>query len=248
MTLPTPGTASFWWLGHASFVLEGPTGGPIAVDPYLSDSFEKAGGSKRESRPPVQPADLRVSTIILTHDHLDHTDPDTLPALCAANPDAPIFGPPSSIAHLARLGIKGNRTRTLQPGEIIYGEGWRVHGVHAEHTEDSVGLVFVFDQGPHVYHLSDTKYFDGLLKARESEITLLTLHIDEHWGDLTIRDAVKITKALAPREVLPMHWGMFAETSADPRTFAAQLAASGSATRCVILDPTGKSRHLISAR
>lgn len=248
MTHPEPGTASFWWLGHAGFVVQGPESGPIAVDPYLSDSFAKAGGFSRQYPPPLSPVGLRISALFLTHDHLDHTDPETLPELCAANPEARIYAPPPSAASLSRLGITGDRVTILRRGDTVYGDGFHVHAVPAQHTEDSVGLVFVFDNGPCLYHPSDTQYFDNLISSIKSQkwgVTALTLHIDDTWGDLPTETAVALTNALAPREVIPLHWGMFAETSADPRRFAALLAASGSCVRPVILSPEGNARHTI---
>jgi L-ascorbate metabolism protein UlaG (beta-lactamase superfamily) len=242
-----PGTAEVWWLGQGSFVFTGPKSGTLVVDPYLSDSVEKQGGPKRLHPVPVAPTDLHVSGIFLTHDHTDHTDPDTLPALCAANPDAPIYAVPESVAHLQRLGITGPRVNRLERGQTVYGDGYHVHAVPAKHTDDSVGLVFVFDDGPCIYHTADTEYFEGIEDAHEWGITLLCICINGRWGNMGIEDAVRVTTAIRPRYVLPMHWGLFAENTADPNEFTRKLAASGIPVETILLKPDGTARYTAPA-
>ena len=66
------------WLGQAGLMFE--TGGKtVLVDPYLSDSVAK-NMPHNTRRVPVQEEFLQVKPdiILLTHDHLDHTDPETL--------------------------------------------------------------------------------------------------------------------------------------------------------------------------
>ena len=244
---PPSGAAQVWWLGQGSFVFEGPRGGPLAVDPYLSDSCGKRGGSHRLFPEPVAAADLRLSGLFLTHNHQDHTDPETLVPLTQANPDIPIYAPPASVAKLTQIGITGNRVNTLQRGEMVSGEGWTAHAVPAEHTEDSIGLVFAFDEGPTIYHTADTLYFEGIKDAARFQPDLLCICINGRLGNMTIADAVRVTVALRPAEVLPMHWGLFAANTADPQEFADALAATGTPVRTVILTP-GFGRHTVTMR
>jgi L-ascorbate metabolism protein UlaG (beta-lactamase superfamily) len=247
MSQAAPGKADVWWLGQGSFVFEGPKSGPLVVDPFLSDSVEHGGGPKRLHPSPVAPADLCASGIFLTHDHTDHTDPETLPALCATNPEAAIYAVPESIAHLQRLGISGPNVHRIERGQTVYGDGWHAHAVHAEHTADSVGLVFVFDDGPCLYHTADTEYFEGIEAARAWGITLLTICINGRWGNMGIDDAVRVTTAIQPRFVLPMHWGLFAENTADPNEFAIKLAATGIPVETILLPSDGSARYTVSA-
>lgn len=241
------GTASVWWLGQGSFVFEGPRTGALVIDPYLSDSVENEGGPKRLHPTPVAPGGLNVQAIFLTHDHTDHTDPETLPALVAANPDAPIYAPLSSIEHLARLGIEGPNVNRLERGQSVYIDGATVHIVHAEHTDDSVGLVFVFDDGPTVYHTADTLFVEELFNAEQYTPDLLCICINGRWGNMGIDEAVQVTQRIAPAEVLPMHWGLFAENTADPQEFVRRLTEAGSASRPVVLEP-GTGRHTVRRR
>jgi L-ascorbate 6-phosphate lactonase len=252
MTTPstiTPGTATVWWLGQGSFVFEGPKSGPLVIDPYLSNSCANGGGPQRLSPAPVAPGELKVAAIFLTHDHQDHTDPETLPELCAANPEAPIYAPLASIEHLERLGIHGSRINRLERGQRVTIPGATVHAVHAEHTEDSVGLIFDFEDGPTIYHTADTEYYEGIGEVAASlGIDLMTICINGRWGNMGIPEAVKVTQTVQPVEVLPMHWGLFKENTADPQQFVAELQATPSTAKPILLEPNGHGRHTATKR
>ncbi|MES2461786.1 MAG: MBL fold metallo-hydrolase [Armatimonadota bacterium] len=244
-----PGTANVWWLGQGSVVFEGPHSGPLVIDPYLSDSCGAGGGPRRLNPVPVAPCDLQVAAIFLTHDHQDHTDPETLPELCIANPEAPIYAPLESIAHLERLGIHGPRVNRLERGQRVSLPGVTVHAVHAEHTDDSVGLIFVFEDGPTIYHTADTEYFDHIgEEAATLGIDLMTICINGRWGNMGIPEAVKVTQTVNPAEVLPMHWGLFSENTADPQEFISQLQATSSLAKPILLEPHGHGRYTVSRR
>ena len=66
------------WLGQAGLMFE-TCGKTVIVDPYLSDSVERIE-PQNYRRVAVDESFLSVKpdVIVLTHDHLDHTDPDTL--------------------------------------------------------------------------------------------------------------------------------------------------------------------------
>ena len=66
------------WLGQAGFLFENDNI-KIIVDPYLSDSCFKVN-PRLKRRYPIDEAFLKIKpdVIILTHIHLDHTDPETL--------------------------------------------------------------------------------------------------------------------------------------------------------------------------
>lgn len=243
------GQASVWWLGQGSFVFEGPESGPLVVDPYLSNScFRNGKGADRLHPTPVAPGDLRYAALFLTHDHQDHTDDETLPALVAANPGAPIYAPLESVAHLSRLGMTGPDVNRIERGQSVYLPGATVRATFAQHTDDSVGLVFEFAGGPTIYHTADTEYFEGIEEAARFAPDLLAVCINGRWGNMGIAEAVRVTGAIAPREVLPMHWGLFAQNTADPQAFVRALEAAGVPARPIVLPPDGTGRHIVSAR
>ena len=68
----------------------------VLVDPYLSHSVEELDASDlvRKMPIPYQPNELtEVDWVIITHEHMDHCDPRTLPVLAQASPRARFIGP-----------------------------------------------------------------------------------------------------------------------------------------------------------
>ncbi|MBV9849307.1 MAG: MBL fold metallo-hydrolase [Armatimonadetes bacterium] len=228
-----PGRVAIHWLGQGGFAFKAHAGGVIVVDPYLSDSANGDGSAARLVDIPVRPRDVRLDYLFLTHDHLDHTDPQTAPAIAQNNPDAPIVCPPSSAHHLTKLGVPGTQIRTAMPGQSLPFPNFVAHVVAAEHTEDSVGYVFEFNEegsetaNVSVYITGDTEYNDGLAAAvEEFGPDVLLVPINGRWGNMDAAHAARLAAAVAPREVIPMHYGMFAANTADPNDFLALLAAA----------------------
>src|SRR3546814_20389114 len=63
----------------------------IYVDPYLSNSVQEldAPDLARLTPIPLQPGQVDdADWVLITHDHIDHCDPHTLPALAEASPTA----------------------------------------------------------------------------------------------------------------------------------------------------------------
>jgi L-ascorbate metabolism protein UlaG (beta-lactamase superfamily) len=110
-------------------------------------------------------------------------------------------------------------------------------------------LIFVFEDGPTIYHTADTEYFKGIgEEAASLGIDLMTICINGRWGNMGISDAVKVTQIVSPAEVLPMHWGLFSENTADPSQFVSQLQTAHSNAIPVLLEPNGHGRYTISRR
>ena len=228
-----PGRIAIHWLGQGGFALKNNAGDVLVVDPYLSDSANADGNAARLVDVPVKPKDVRLDYLFLTHDHVDHTDPHSAPAIAQSNPDAPIICPPSSCHHLTKLGVPSSQITTAMPGQSLEFPNFTVHVVTAQHTDDSVGFVFEFANGGNgtdsvsVYITGDTEYNDGLAAAvEEYGPEVLLVPINGRWGNMSADQAAKLAAKIAPREVIPMHYGMFAENTADPADFLSRLAVA----------------------
>ncbi len=227
-----PGRVAIHWLGQGGFAFKSHAGDVIAVDPYLSDSANRDGTAPRLADIPVRPKDVRLDYLFLTHDHDDHTDPHTAPQIAQANPQAVIVCPPSSCHHLTKLGVPSAQIQTAMPGQALEFRSFVAHVVAAQHTEDSVGYVFEFNENNSetdniaVYITGDTEYNDGLASAVEDfGPDVLLVPINGRWGNMDAAQAAKLTAEIAPREVIPMHFGMFEANTADPDDFVALLAS-----------------------
>ncbi len=227
------GRVAIQWLGQSGFALKAHSGDVILIDPYFSDSANSDGVSARLVGIPVRPKDVRLDYLFLTHDHIDHLDPQTAPAIAQVNPEAPVICPPSACRHLTKLGVPASQITTAMPGQSLEFPNFAVHVAAAEHTEDSVGYVFEFSNDGSstdtvtLYHTGDTEYNDGLAAAvEEYGPEVLLVPINGKWGNMDAAHAALLTAQIAPREVIPMHYGMFAENTADPDTFVSLLASA----------------------
>src|SRR4051812_50001628 len=55
-----------------------------------------------------------LTAILITHQHPDHLDPERLPAVVTANPQARVYADPGSVPQLASIGIDAT---TAEPGD-----------------------------------------------------------------------------------------------------------------------------------
>ncbi len=158
------------YLGQCGVRLEGTR--RILIDPYLSYSVDKhakgrAGLWERAYPPPVRPESLHgIDYILLTHDHTDHTDPETVPALAKANPSAIFVGPKPVKEKLLVLGIPDERI--FCPTADTEFDG--ITPIPAAHEElhplsdgfyAEYGYIVSLD-GQHIYHSGDCCPYPGL--------------------------------------------------------------------------------------
>ena len=119
------------WFEQSSFALKDHTGTTILVDPYFP--HERPAERFIHSTPPVDETEFPVDYLLLTHDHMDHTHPETLKRVFAASPSAIFAGPVESISRLiGDVEIPGNQTITVQVGDAIELGSMTVHVVYAK--------------------------------------------------------------------------------------------------------------------
>lgn len=204
----------------------------VYLDPYLSHSVEKldAPDLKRLTPIPFAPGQVTdADWVLITHDHIDHCDPHTLPELSRASPRARFMGPPTVLALLAKWGVSADR---LAPATEAWSElapGLRIHAVPAAHPEirrDGQGLLecvgFVLErEGRRVYLAGDTNVQQELLDslAALAPIATAVLPVNEHnffrgrrgiIGNMSVREAFLLADEVGIDEVVPVHWDMFA--------------------------------------
>lgn len=222
------------WIGQGGFVFKTPREKVIFVDPYLSNIVEKHDGLRRLQEIPIEPRNAVCNLVLCTHDHLDHTDPETLLGISEAC-EAKFGGPSSSCRHMEKLGIDKNRLIQINRGETKIIEDIRISAVYAKHTEDSVGYVLNFNNIS-VYLTGDTEYDVKLREIRSYRPDVILICINGKWGNMNIEEAVKLTGEIQPKMVMSMHYGMFKENTANPQEFIQLLKKSNTASEGVVLD------------
>ncbi len=198
------------WLGQAGFSVTS-AGGALAIDPYLSNACSRLYGLDREMEPPVKPAFLGVSYVLVSHWHEDHLDVDS--AVEFASSGARFVAPPSCVSRLEDLGI--NNSLAIISGNQL-DLGWaKVTAVPALHvvpealTEDAVGYLIDID-GVRIYHSGDSEYDRSMLSAlNEGPLALALLCVNGTGGNMNAWEAAALAVQLNPRLVVPMHFGMW---------------------------------------
>ena len=229
--------AALWFLGQAGYIIRS-AGVTVAIDPYLSDSAAASAPEFSRLLPvPIEPEKLRVDLWIVTHDHLDHLDPETIRRY--PHSDRTQFVAPRLAARkLESIGVPRAQIQILHAGEEWSGPQLTVRGVFALPTGadvlDTTGYLLTFANGRSVYHSSDTAFTPLLLEAAPRAIEVLLVPINGKWGNLNVEQAVALTVAVGPRWVLPNHYDLMALNAENPETFHWLCRQHPMTTQCVI--------------
>jgi L-ascorbate 6-phosphate lactonase len=231
--------AALWFLGQAGFLLR--SGGvTAAIDPYLSDSvIAVAPEFGRRYPPPLEPHELRVDVFIVTHNHQDHLDPETVGAY--RHKDSTVFvAPRLASQELLRLGVPPSSLCIVDTGQQASVKNLLVEGVFALPTGadvlDTTGYCMTFPSGCTVYHTSDTAYAPILIDAAPKVIDVLLTPINGKWGNLTAEQAVALAAAVGPRFVIPHHYDLMALNRENPETFRWLCRERNLSAQCVIAE------------
>lgn len=231
------GKAVLQFLGQAGYRIES-CGKCVLIDPYLSDSVGRSDPRFSRLYPaPVDPGELHGDIYIVTHDHLDHLDPETI-AGYRHKDSTKFIAPRFAAKKLKTLGIPAENVFAVDAGETAELDGVSVTGVFALGTSpdalDTTGYMVRFPNGKTVYHSSDTAYCKLLTDACPHADVLLVC-INGKCGNLNIDEAIELTKAVDPDFVIPNHYDVMALNSEDPEAFRYFCEEQGIADKCRIL-------------
>jgi L-ascorbate metabolism protein UlaG (beta-lactamase superfamily) len=174
-------------LGHACLLVE-LADTRILVDP---GSFSTGFETLRD-----------LDAVVVTHQHADHLDEERLPALLAANRQAPVFADPQS-AEL--LDASSTDILVLTEGEdhrvgtvTIHPVG-RLHAVNHDGVPrcTNVGVVLQADGEPTLFHPGDA--YD----AEPGDLDVLAVPLNAPWGK--VAETIGFVRRVAPRQIIPIH-------------------------------------------
>jgi len=230
--------AALWFLGQAGYVLRD-RHTCLAIDPYLTDSAARVAPDLRRLLPvPVEPEDLKVDVFVVTHDHLDHLDPETIQQY--RHKETTLFvGPHLACRKLASLGIPNGNVVCVDRGAEAVVRTVRIRGVLAVPTDrfvsDTTGYRIEFPNGRSAYHTSDTAFSERLLEAAPEAEVLLTC-INGKWGNLSAQQAARLAARVRPKVAIPNHYDMMRPNTEDPQAFVAFLRKESPETEARVLD------------
>jgi L-ascorbate 6-phosphate lactonase len=232
---------AFWGLGQVGVAIKGP-GGVIYVDPYLTDSDGAGGSLPRTFPPPLSPAEVtNAAVVLLTHVHIDHTDPDTVLPLSGASPEARFVASFTSSDALVEAGLDEDRIFVPEVGEPVEVAGARVTALPSSHTElehdpgrgyPYLGYVIEWN-GVTVYHAGDTVVYDGLietLSAWDIDIAFVPINGRDYFrtergivGNADLRETAELTETLDIGLIVPTHYDLIEGNTVDPGHFVSHL-------------------------
>jgi L-ascorbate 6-phosphate lactonase len=231
-----PGSIAIFWIGQSGFVFKTSNHKVVYIDPYLSNCVERIEGLVRLVPAPLLPGEVEADIILLTHDHIDHVDPDCILEICQAS-KASIIGPTSCINHLLKIGVDSSQVSELNRGNIIELDGIRIGAVYSkDFSEDGVGYILKSD-GITTYITGDTSYVPelDLVKIALIDILITSINGGGKYGNLTPQEATQLTLKLQPRYVIPAHYGMFKENTGDPGKFLEALSNAKSTAEPILI-------------
>lgn len=265
ITVPA-GSVALWFLGQSSVAIKTPHG-MIYIDPYFSDYVETV--TRRQGTPIrrryaslLDPAAVsNAGLVLITHDHEDHLDLETLPEVAAASPQARFVLPGRSARILADVGVPSHRMLVPPPWEAVSpSAGISVTALPAAHegVEEEPGLghrffSYVIDaEGVRVFHSGDTVVHRALvewLQAHRVHLGLVAINGRDYFrsrkgivGNMTYREAGDLA-ALAGFEVtIPLHYDLFDANGEDPGLFVDYLFRRYPERSVLVL---GRGAHII---
>lgn len=205
-----PGCLAIWGLGQMGVALKGDDSGILYIDPCLSDVAAlrfRPVEFVRAFPPPLEPEQVtNARYVLLTHEHLDHTDPLTLGPLGSASPAAQFVTTPWAYAALDEANIPPERRIAARPDEPLTLGNIRVTVVpcahyNVEHDERGYRwLSFHIEwNGVTFYHSGDTViypgYMDRLKALPRADVAMLAAN-----GRDTYREQFDVVGNLMPIE------------------------------------------------
>jgi L-ascorbate metabolism protein UlaG (beta-lactamase superfamily) len=221
---PVPPGLRAWWLGHASVLLE-VDGVRILTDPILSQRaspFQFAGPARLHAAP-IAMNDLKnIDAVVISHDHFDHLDMDTIQALARAGTQ--FYVGLGIGAHLERWDVPAAQIHEMDWWDKAEVRGVTIHCAPARHysgrksmDNSTLWSSWMFKGPTHsAYFSGDTGYAGHFKQIRERlgapELALIKVGAyGETWLDIHMspESAVRAHRDLGATTLLPVHWGTF---------------------------------------
>jgi L-ascorbate metabolism protein UlaG (beta-lactamase superfamily) len=209
------------WLGHATVLVQLPSGVNLLIDPFIEHNPKYPKGFALPEK---------IDYVLLTHGHSDHTA-DAIPV--AQKYGATIVAMVELAGYMQAMGVASTIGANI--GGTVHLNGVDVTLVEAKHSSsvkngeqivylgEAVGFVLTIEGGPVLYHAGDTTVFRDMELIREvyaPEVAMLP--IGGHYS-MGPREAALAVRYLKPELVLPLHWGTFPVLTGTPEELAELL-------------------------
>jgi len=202
----------------------------IYIDPYLSNSVQEKENSTFSRLLPVSISPDKIKNadyVLITHNHMDHCDEDSLLPIKIASKSCQFIGPNKVINKLKQLGFENKRL--IRANNIIkLSNDITVYIIPSAHPiiekdESSgwhtIGYVIKY-KNLKIYHAGDTSLCDEVIEAvqQHGEIDIAMIPVNEQnymrekqgiIGNMSVREAFYFAEQIGTTTLIPTHWDMF---------------------------------------
>jgi N-acyl-phosphatidylethanolamine-hydrolysing phospholipase D len=264
--------AAVTWLGHSTVLIQH-RGINVLTDPMLTKRASPVGfaGPKR-----ISPVGLavdalpRIDAVVISHNHYDHVDVETLKAM---GPETRFYVPLGLARWFEGLGIEAERitemdwwdTTSLETGagtlQITAAPSQHFSGRGAFDRNASLWASWTIEWSDYkAWYGGDTGYNDVQFKAigkRFPDIDLAIIPIGAYAPNWFMRavhvnptEAVSIHRDLGARRSMAVHWGTFMLSAEPvdepPRLLAAAVAAADLPADAFTTYAVGETRRYVA--
>ena len=199
------------WMGQAGLLFDF-EGTKVMIDPYLSDSVV-AVNPLNWRRVPVEESffEIKPDILILTHDHLDHTDPETLEVFLKKYQGITVLAGENAWNRAKAYG-NGHNYILFAPGTEWTEKGIRFQSIYARHSDTCAVGVMITYEGKNYYITGDTLYHPRAIeqaKAAVESIDVIFLPVNGVGNNMNMTDAARFAAAAGAKKVVPVHFGLF---------------------------------------
>lgn len=242
-TETTPSQLQLYYLGQVGFLLRY-RDTTILIDGYLTDYVDRNCATAdvpwcRRYPSPIAPTALDfVDYVLCTHDHEDHTDPDTIAGILSVNSHAQFLGTHAVAQKLTALGVPTDRIMVLSNDETVSVSAriaiTNVPSAHEElHPDENGsyregGFRIVFGEGKDaisVYHAGDCCPYAGLEeRIMHTDIMILPVNGRDYYrryekniiGNFDETEAVMLADRCHADLLIPVHIDLYDVNARNP--------------------------------
>ncbi len=207
------------WLGHATVLIQTAKGTNVLIDPFITHNPKYP----REFELPS-----KIDFILLTHGHGDHIS-DAVPV--ATRHGSKVVAIYELADYIAGKGVKETIGMNLGgAAELDDITATMVDAKHSSGAQDekgthyvgvAAGFVIEVAGGPVLYHAGDTCVFGDMQLIRELYQPQVAMLPIGGYYTMGPKEAAHACRLLAPKTVLPIHWGTFPPLKGTPEELAA---------------------------
>lgn len=183
----------------------------ILVDPYLTDSVAKVE-PRNKRRQPIDTRFLQIKPdiILITHNHADHMDKETLAYYLSEKSHITVLAPRSAWKELRTFGGLKNNYVMFNDGTTWTEGGVTFRAVKAEHSDEYAIGVVITVENRNYYVTGDTLYSERVFDSLpNTEFESVFLPVNGAGNNMNATDAARFVSRIKTKYAVPVHFGMF---------------------------------------